>query len=53
MRYYEYVSGRPQEGNTIPTSAAPTYLTNCAKTVGAINYFERTKGSEKVPTVPY
>jgi ribonuclease T2 len=45
--------GRPQEGNVIPTSAAPTYLTNCAKAAGAINYFQRTNGSEKVPTVPY
>jgi ribonuclease T2 len=45
--------GRPQEGNTIPTSASPTYLTSCAKAPGAINYYKRTNGSEKVPTIPY
>ncbi|KAH7379185.1 ribonuclease T2-like protein [Phaeosphaeria sp. MPI-PUGE-AT-0046c] len=51
--YYEYAYGRPQEGNTIPTSAAPTYLTNCAKAKGAVMYYQRTNGSERVPTVPF
>ncbi|KAH7123905.1 ribonuclease T2-like protein [Dendryphion nanum] len=51
--YYEHVFGRPQDVNTVPVDASPTYLTNCAKSVGAIWYHERTNGSEKVPTVPY
>ncbi|KAF2132955.1 ribonuclease T2 [Dothidotthia symphoricarpi CBS 119687] len=51
--YYEHVYGRPQEGNTISVNASSTYLTNCAKTSGAINYYERSNGSEKVPTIPY
>jgi ribonuclease T2 len=45
--------GRPQEGNTIPTSAAPTYLTNCARAPNAINYYQRTNGSERTPMIPY
>ncbi|KAF2850699.1 ribonuclease T2 [Plenodomus tracheiphilus IPT5] len=51
--YYEYAYGRPQEGNTIPVNASSSYLTNCAKTEGAILYPERTNGSEKVPIVPF
>lgn len=51
--YYEHVYGRPQEGNTIPVNASSTYLTNCAKADGAIHYYQRTNGSERVPTVPY
>ncbi|KAH4934847.1 hypothetical protein HBI79_078060 [Parastagonospora nodorum] len=47
------VYGRPQEGNVIPTSAAPTYLTNCAKAPGAVMYYQRSNGSERVPTVPF
>lgn len=51
--YYEHVYGRPQEGNTIPVNASSTYLTNCAKVEGAIHYYQRTNGSERLPAVPY
>lgn len=51
--YYEHVYGRPQEGNTIPANASSTYLTNCAKVEGAIHYYQRTNGSERLPTIPY
>jgi ribonuclease T2 len=51
--YYEYVYGRPQEGNTVPVDASASYQTNCAKTAGAIHYPLRTNGSEKVPMVPF
>ena len=49
----EQVYGRPQDVNTVPVSASPTYLTNCAKAVEGIWYHERTNGSEKVPRLPY
>lgn len=51
--YYEHVYGRPQEMNVVPVNASASYLTNCAKSVGAIRYPERTNGSEKVPSVAY
>ncbi|KAF2253029.1 ribonuclease T2 [Trematosphaeria pertusa] len=51
--YYEYVYGRPQEGDTVSVNASSTYLTNCAKTDGAIHYYERGPASEKKPTVPF
>jgi ribonuclease T2 len=51
--YYDYVHGRPQEVNAEPVDASASYYTNCAKTKGAIHYYERTKGSEKKATVPY
>jgi ribonuclease T2 len=47
------VYGRPQEMDTVPVNASSTYLTNCAKTDGAIHYYERTNGSSRVPTVAY
>jgi ribonuclease T2 len=51
--YYEHVYGRPQEGKTVAVDASPTYLTNCAKTKGAILYPLRSNGSERVPAVPF
>ncbi|KAJ4344917.1 hypothetical protein N0V95_006117 [Ascochyta clinopodiicola] len=51
--YYEHVYGRPQEGKTVPVDASASYQTNCAKTKGAIHYYQRSKGSEKVPSVPF
>lgn len=51
--YYEHVYGRPQEGDTIPVNASSTFLTTCAKTNGAIHYYERTNGSARAPKVPF
>jgi ribonuclease T2 len=51
--YYDWVYGRPQEGDTVPVNASASYQTNCAKTEGALWYYERTEGSEKKPAVPY
>lgn len=51
--YYEHVYGRPQEGKTVAVDASPSYLTNCAKTEGAILYPLRSNGSERVPAVPF
>lgn len=50
--YYYYVYGRPQSHDTKPVPASGS-TTNCAKTKGAIHYYERTKTSEKKPAVPY
>lgn len=43
--YYHHVFGRPQEGRSVPVGAGSSY-TNCAKTAGAVHYYERTAGSE-------
>ncbi|KAF2467449.1 ribonuclease T2 [Lindgomyces ingoldianus] len=50
--YYDYAYGRPQDGKTVPVNATGSQ-TNCAKVEGAIRYYERTKGSERTPRVPY
>ncbi|KAF2705322.1 ribonuclease T2 [Pleomassaria siparia CBS 279.74] len=51
--YYDHVYGRPQEANAVPVDASESYRTTCAKTKGAIHYYERTKGSENKAKVPY
>lgn len=51
--YYEHVYGPPQQGSTIPVNASSSYQTNCAKAEGAISYYERAEGSDKVPSVPF
>ncbi|KAF1959282.1 ribonuclease T2, partial [Byssothecium circinans] len=43
--YYEHVYGRPQDGWTVPQNASASYVTNCARTEGAIVYPERAEGS--------
>ncbi|KAF2198429.1 ribonuclease T2 [Delitschia confertaspora ATCC 74209] len=50
--YYDYVTGRPQEGRTTPVDATGSQ-SSCAKAAGAVHYYERTKGSERKPLIPY
>lgn len=45
--YYHHVYGRPQRGQAVPVNASINggSLGNCAKTPGAIHYYERAAGS--------
>lgn len=46
--YYMYVFGRPQDGVWVPVDASVGggKVTSCAKTPGAVWYYERALGSE-------
>ncbi|EON96354.1 putative ribonuclease t2 protein [Phaeoacremonium minimum UCRPA7] len=46
--YYYHVYGRPQRGQGLPVDASINggSVSNCAKTPGAIHYYERTASSE-------
>ncbi|KAF2088717.1 ribonuclease T2 family protein [Saccharata proteae CBS 121410] len=44
--YYNHVYGKPQYGQAVPVNASIAgSVTNCAKSVGAIHYYERSNGS--------
>ena len=43
MWYFFHVNGKPQSGNSVPLDK--TTKSSCAKTAGAIHYFERANGS--------
>lgn len=47
MWYYYHVRGRVQDGDGVPVDASASggSVTNCAKTPGAVWYYERTPGS--------
>ncbi|KAF2757670.1 ribonuclease T2 [Pseudovirgaria hyperparasitica] len=44
--YYSHVYGQPQAHDYEPVNASASYVTNCAKTPGALTYPKRSKGSE-------
>lgn len=46
--YYHHVLGRVQAGRAVPVDASINggSVSNCAKTPGAVHYYERTRGSE-------
>lgn len=48
--YYHYVYGRPQNGRAVPVDASVNGLStsSCATSEGALHYYERTPGSERV-----
>lgn len=47
--YYHHVLGRVQAGRAVPVDASinGASVSNCAKTPGAVHYYERTLGSEQ------
>ena len=44
--YYYHVNGGAQRVDGVKVDAPSSYLTSCAKSEGAIWYYERAKGSE-------
>lgn len=46
--YYYHVFGQVQRGQALPVNASINggSVSSCAKTEGALSYYERTKGSE-------
>jgi ribonuclease T2 len=43
MWYYFWVNGKPQQGNSVPVERSGS--SSCAKTAGALHYYERANGS--------
>ena len=51
MWYFRHVMGRPQDGKSVPLDS--TTKTSCAKTAGALHYYERANGSVRTTAPAY